>query len=360
MVDFGLFIPIANDGWITSTTSPKYMPTFELNRTICQDAEKYGFKFALSMIKLRGYGGQTEHWDYALESLTLMAGIAAVTEKIKLYATVATLTLPPAMVARMAVTIDDIAPGRFGINIVSGWNQIEYSQMGMWPGDDFYAVRYDYSTEYVTIMRELWATGRSDFKGEYFQMDDCQLKPLPKGKIEIVSAGSSPRGQRFTAELCDYNFTHASTPADLVKINDELEAEAVKAGRSGQVHNYPLYMVIMDETDELAQARVDKYNEGTDVEAMMFMRGQAAKDANSEGTARSMTANTDFKAVRSAVVGSPETVAAFFNDLAEADPDVGIMLMFDDFLEGVERFGKYVMPLIKQPGAFASRLAASA
>ena len=55
------------------------------------------------------------------ESFTLMVGLAAVTERIKLFASVAVLTLPPAMVARMAVTIDSIAPGRFGVNIVSGW-----------------------------------------------------------------------------------------------------------------------------------------------------------------------------------------------------------------------------------------------
>jgi pyrimidine oxygenase len=345
-MDFGVFIPIANDGWITSTTSPKYMPTFELNRQICQRAEEYGFTFALSMIKLRGRGGKTEHWDYALESFTLMAGIAAVTEKLKLYATVATLTIPPAILARMAVTIDDIAPGRFGINIVSGWQQGEYKQMGLWPGDHFYDVRYDYSTEYVTILKELWATGHSDFKGTYFQMEDCQLKPLPHGKIEIVSAGASPRGQRFTAELCDYNFTHAANPDALRQINAQLEAEAAKVGRSGQVHNYPLYMVIMDETDELAQARVDKYNAGHDVEARATMQAGAALDKNSQGTAanamkRTAAVNED------AVAGSPETVAAFFNSLAEVDPDVGVMLMFDDFLEGIERFGKDVMPLIK-------------
>jgi pyrimidine oxygenase len=83
-MDFGLFIPIANNGWITSTTSPQYMPTFDLNKQILQKAEKYGFKFALSMIKLRGYGGLTEHWDYALESFTLMAGLAAVTDEMLL------------------------------------------------------------------------------------------------------------------------------------------------------------------------------------------------------------------------------------------------------------------------------------
>ena len=45
-----------------------------------QKAERYGFDFALSMIKLRGFGGETAYWDYNLESFTLMAGLAAVTE----------------------------------------------------------------------------------------------------------------------------------------------------------------------------------------------------------------------------------------------------------------------------------------
>jgi len=119
----------------------------------------------------------------------LMAGLAAVTQRIKLFASVAVLTIPPAIIARMAVTIDSIAKGRFGINIVSGWHAAEYTQMGVWPGEHYFAERYDYSTEYVQIMQELWATGRSDFHGKYFQMEDCRLGPTPQRPIEIVSAG---------------------------------------------------------------------------------------------------------------------------------------------------------------------------
>ena len=115
------------------------MPSFDLNREILQRAEHYGFEFALSMIKLRGFGGKSEFWDYNLESFTLMAGLAAVTSKIKLFASTAVLTLPPAMVARMASTIDSISHGRFGINIVSGWAKDEYEQMGLWPGDEYFA-----------------------------------------------------------------------------------------------------------------------------------------------------------------------------------------------------------------------------
>ena len=90
-------------------TAPQYMPSFDLNKEIVQKAEKYDVDFTLSMIKLRGVGGKTQFWEHNLESFTLMAGLAAVTNKIKIFATAATLTLPPAIVARMAATIDSIA-----------------------------------------------------------------------------------------------------------------------------------------------------------------------------------------------------------------------------------------------------------
>src|SRR6195952_3370974 len=122
-MDIGVFIPIGNNGWLISETAPQYMPSFALNKEVVQKAEGYGFDFALSMIKLRGFGGKTEFWEHNLESFTLMAGLAAVTDRIKLFATAATLCMPPAIVARMAATIDSISNGRFGLNIITGWQK---------------------------------------------------------------------------------------------------------------------------------------------------------------------------------------------------------------------------------------------
>jgi pyrimidine oxygenase len=344
-MEFGLFIPIANNGWITSATSPQYMPTFELNKQIVQRAEKYGFTFALSMIKLRGYGGPTEHWDYALESFTLMAGLAAVTEEMRLYASVATPTLHPAMVARMAATIDSIAPGRFGINIVAGWNKSEYQQMGLWPGDEYYDHRYDYASEYVTIMRELWETGSSDFKGKFFTLDDCHCKPTPSAKIPIVSAGASPRGRRFTAEHCDYNFTGSITgPEGVAEVNRALREEADKTGRD--ISSYLSYMVIMGETDRDAQRKVDLYNAGLDTEAIAYMQSQAALDTKSTGTSARMISRQTKAVSATTIVGSPATVAERFAELGSVPGTGGFMLNFDDFIEGVEVFGSEVMPLL--------------
>jgi pyrimidine oxygenase len=195
----GVFIPIGNNGWLISTTSPRFKPTFDLNRVVVQKAERYGMEFALSMIKLRGFGGPSEFWDYNLESFTLMAGLAAVTTRIQLFATCSVLTLPPPIAARMAVTIDSISHGRFGLNMITGWQEKEYSQMGIWPGERHYRHRYDYCGEYVTIMRELWATGRSDFQGDFFRMDDCRCLPLPTARIPIICAGQSDRGTEFAA-----------------------------------------------------------------------------------------------------------------------------------------------------------------
>src|SRR5580704_4549378 len=108
-MEVGVFIPIGNNGWLISTTSPQYMPSFALNREITLSAERHGLDFVLSMIKLRGFGGESGFWDHNLDSFTLMAGLAAITTRIRLYATVPTLAVPPAIAARMSDTIDSIS-----------------------------------------------------------------------------------------------------------------------------------------------------------------------------------------------------------------------------------------------------------
>src|ERR1700712_1752543 len=242
-MDIGVFIPINNNGWIISAASPQYMPCFELNKKVVLKAEAYGLDFALSMIKLHGFGGKTEFWDHGLESFTLMAGLASVPSRIRLYASTAVLTIPPAIVARMASTIADISGGRFGVNIVSGWHKIEYSQMGLWPGDEHFGSRYDYSTEYVTVMKELWESGHSDFKGKYFQMDAGKLSPPPVKPVKLVAAGQSDRGMEFAARYCDFNFAlgeGVNQPTQAAGVPARMLAHAANTGRD--VGSYMLYM----------------------------------------------------------------------------------------------------------------------
>jgi pyrimidine oxygenase len=350
-VDIGVFIPINNNGWIISATSPQYMPSFELNKHIVLKAESYGLDFALSMIKLHGFGGKTEFWDHGLESFTLMAGLASVTRRIRLYASTAVLTIPPAIVARMASTISDISGGRFGVNIVSGWHRIEYSQMGLWPGDHHFAERYDYSTEYVHVMHELWNDGHSDFKGKYFQMDACKLSPRPTQPIKLVAAGQSDRGMEFAARYCDFNFAlgeGVNEPTKAAGVPARMLVHATKAGRD--VGSYMLYMVIADETDDAAMAKWNLYNDGADVDALAHLLGKTAEDTAPSDTSMAAAIQRSTLPINfnmGTLVGSYANVAAMLDQVAGMAGVKGIMLTFDDFLTGMDAYGTRIQPLMR-------------
>lgn len=350
-MDIGVFIPIGSNGWLISTTSPQYKPSYDHNLEIVQKAEKHGFDFALSMIKLHGYGGPSEFWDYNLESFTLMAGLAAQTERIKLFATTAVLTIPPAIAARMASTIDSISHGRFGLNLVAGWQKAEYDQMGLWPGDAVhFERRYRYQTEYMQVMKELWETGESNFKGEFFTMDDCQMKPQPSTHIPIVSAGQSSQGMEFAAKYSDYNFSMGvgvNTPTAYAPQNQALIEAAAKTGRD--VGSYVLFMIIAEETDEAAQAKWKLYNDGVDHEAIGWMTGQAKTDVNAEEGNTASRISLPEGAVNmnmGTLVGSYENVARMLDEAGEVEGTKGVLLVFDDFVEGVDKFGEHIMPLL--------------
>ena len=350
-MDIGVFIPINNNGWIISATSPQYMPSFELNKRVVLKAEAYGLDFALSMIKLHGFGGKTEFWDHGLESFTLMAGLASVTNQIRLYASTAVLTIPPAIVARMASTIADISGGRFGVNIVSGWHKIEYSQMGLWPGDEHFSSRYDYSTEYVTVMKELWENGSSNFKGKYFQMEDCKLSPRPAAPVKLVAAGQSDRGMEFAAQYCDFNFCFGegvNTPTKGAAVPARMLAHAKKAGRDAG--SYMLYMIIADKTDAAAMAKWDKYNAGADQDALAHLLGKAAEDTAPSETSMATTIQRSASPINfsmGTLVGSYARVAAMLDEVATMPGVKGIMLTFDDFLIGMDDFGTRIQPLMR-------------
>jgi pyrimidine oxygenase len=351
-MQLGVFIPIGNNGWLISTTSPQYKPTFDLNRTIVEKAENFGFDFALSMIKLHGFGGASGFWDYNLESFTLMAGLAAVTTRIQLFATCAVLTMPPPIAARMAVTIDSISHGRFGVNIISGWQRREYTQMGIWPGAEHYRRRYDYCAEYVTVMRELWETGRSDFKGDFFQMDDCRCLPTPSANIPIICAAQSDAGTRYAAQYADWNFCSSggiNTPGIVTQSVARLLKATQETGR--KCGALVLIMIIADETDDAAMAKWEHYKTGVDLEALAYRDAQAQDDPTVDplaGPNKRRTLGTHNLPTQGGVlVGSYATIARLLDELSEVPGVQGVMLTFDDFVIGMEQFGTRILPLLR-------------
>ncbi len=345
----GVFVPINNNGWLISENAPQYKPSFDLNKAIALRAEEHGLDFLLSMIKLRGFGGKTEFWEYGLESFTLMAGLAAVTERIKIYATCPTLVIPPAFAARMCNTIDSISHGRFGLNLITGWQPPEYTQMGMWPGDEHFRNRYKMLDEYAHILRELWAEGVSDFKGDYYRMEDCRVRPQPTGDMRIICAGSSDEGLAFSAKWADYAFClgkGVNTPTAFASNNARLAQATAKTGRNVSV--FVLVMIIAGETDDAAMTKWRHYNAGVDIDAIAWLADQGAKDTvNTSTNVRQLAAPEGAVNINmGTLVGSYASVARMLDEMAAVPNTGGVLLTFDDFLQGVEDFGTRIQPLM--------------
>ncbi|EHI12698.1 LLM class flavin-dependent oxidoreductase [Mycolicibacterium thermoresistibile] len=343
----GVVLPIANGAQILSKASEHPLPKWDFERELALKAEQFGFDYAFTQVTLRGWGGATKHWDYQIDSLTLMAAIGAVTSEIRLIGSVAIPAMHPAMAAKQCAAVSEISNGRFDLNLVSGWNKPQYAQMGLWPGDEYFATRYDYAEEYATILKELWTTGKSSFKGKYYQLDDCQLGLMPEKPINLICAGQSDRGLDFTAQYGDISYIlgTGTGPEGVAQVVRRVEAACERAQRS--VKALLVTLVVLAETDEEAQAKVDRYVEHADVEAIATMQREAGLDAaGSTAALLQNVGNATFQNLEK-VVGSPETVAAYFDELAEIENLEGVIMVFDEALAGIEMFGREVMPRMR-------------
>jgi alkanesulfonate monooxygenase SsuD/methylene tetrahydromethanopterin reductase-like flavin-dependent oxidoreductase (luciferase family) len=126
---------------------------------------------------------------------TALAALASVTERVELGPLVASTSFhAPAMLAKLAATVDAISGGRLILGLGAGWNRREYTAFGF-PYDK----RISRFEEAFTIIRELVRTGRSDFRGAYYEVADCVLDPSPvrPGGPPLILGSVSPRMMRI-------------------------------------------------------------------------------------------------------------------------------------------------------------------
>jgi len=165
------------------------------------------------------------------EAWTLLAALAAVTERVRLGPLVACAGFhPPGLVAKMAATIDEVSGGRFVLGLGAGWNEREFRAFGI-PYDHRVA-RFE---ESFTIVRGLLAGERVTLAGRYWQADDAVLLPPPARRPELMIGSNGPRMLGIALPHVDAWNTwwdgYGNTPEGFAVLNERISAAARAAGR---------------------------------------------------------------------------------------------------------------------------------
>ena len=345
--EFGVFLPVANGGWIISETAPPLDGLWKQNLAAAVTADEIGLDFVMSMGKWRGFGGKTNHWGSSMESITMMAGIAQATKRVKIWATAHTLLHNPAVVAKMITTLDHISGGRAGLNIVAGAYREEFSQMGAWDDAMTAEDRYVLAEEWTTLIKRLWSEPSVTFKGRFFNFEDCvsDPKPLSHPRPDLICAGMSDRGFRFSVREAGSCFIGGRSIEELRDASRR--ARTIAAELDVKIKTYAMCTIIYGETDAEAERLVDYYRKGTDMGAIINM----LKSWGIPPERLTSVADTQGAFMTQTVVGSPATcrekVEQFIHD-GELD---GLMLIFPDYVEGLKMFGSEILPQINRVAA---------
>lgn len=342
---FGVFLPIANGGWIISKNTPPLDASYRQNREIAILADEIGLDFIMSMMKWRGFGGDTDHWGTSLESVTMMAGIAEVTKNARIIATVHTLLQNPAVVAKMIATLDQISGGRAGLNIVSGSYKNEFDQMGAWPETLDHDGRYRYAEEWTTLVKTMWEKDHVDYDGEFFKFKDCisQPKPVSSPRPYLICAGQSERGLRFTVQHTDACFIGGKTAEDTLRISRM--ARRVAAEHDTTIKVFAMSTVVFGETDAEAEKTVAYYKEGLDWGAAQGMMRSYGMEVDGSPSVMGEKAKETF--MTHTVFGTPATCQQKIKEQIEGCELDGVMLIFPDYVKGLKTMGTEVLPGLK-------------
>ncbi|XID91076.1 LLM class flavin-dependent oxidoreductase [Paenibacillaceae bacterium WGS1546] len=344
-IDFGVFLPIANGGWIISNASPRLDASYSLNRASTILAEELGLDFVMSMAKWRGYGGDTDHWGTSLESMTMMAGLAEATTRVKLFATVHTLLYHPVVAAKMFATLDQISGGRIGMNVVSGAYEKEFSQMGMWPRHLDHDARYDLAGEWIRLVKRLWSEERVDHQGAFFELNDCRSKPKPlqQPRPLILCAGASDKGMGFGIEEGDACFVGGSDLEDLARVSRR--AKGMAAEKNKTIKTYAMFTIIPDQPGMPAEERKRIYQEGADVKAIQgILRSYGLEP---DGRENSMVARSRNVFMTETISGDADEIVQRIRSIIETASLDGMMLTFPDYIEDLRFFGERVLTKLR-------------
>jgi probable F420-dependent oxidoreductase len=222
------------------------------------------------------------------EAWTLLAALAAATERVRLGPLVACAGFhPPGLIAKMAGTIDEVSGGRFVLGLGAGWNQQEFGAFGI-PYDR----RVSRFEEAFAIVRGLLGGERVTLAGRFWQAGDAVLLPPPARRVPLMIGSNGPRVLGISLPHVDAWNTwyedYGNSAERFGALNERISAAARDAGRAPeQIERSACVLVALD-------------------------RVASERPATPEAPP---------------VEGPPERIAAHLRELAEAGADEAIMVV---------------------------------
>jgi dimethylsulfone monooxygenase len=348
----GVFSFNVKSGGAITTAEGSLRGTWDEQVAIAQAADRGGWDFVLPVARWRGMGGPSGYCDDSLETFTWAAGLAAVTERIGVICTVHVPIFHPLLAAKQGATIDVISGGRFGINVVVGWNASEFDMFGIeqQPHD----VRYEVGAEWAAIVRALWSDESVDYEGKYYTIRDGYLSPKPVARPRpvLVNAGQSAAGIRFAAEHMDFTFQSHPEVDELLKLVTQAK-QIARDEFDREIGVLSLLHIACADTEREAQDLFTYYVDevGDDVAARRMVELMIGGDLRSvprdvlAGHQRALKAGSGGMPI----VGTPEMVTEKIIELHGLGL-AGAAITWMDFQDGIGRFNEQVLPLMVEAG----------
>jgi alkanesulfonate monooxygenase SsuD/methylene tetrahydromethanopterin reductase-like flavin-dependent oxidoreductase (luciferase family) len=183
--------------------SAKLAPTFDypVMEHFWREADDLGFH---AIANYDHFYGLIDNTVPTHEGWTSLAAMAVVVRRARVSCMVTGVTYRhPAVLAKMAVTVDHISGGRLDFGLGAGWHEAEHQGYGIeFPGAGTRVAMLD---EALTVIKRLWTEKAVTFEGRFFTLRDalCEPKPLQRPHPPIVIGGEKPKMLRVVARHAD-------------------------------------------------------------------------------------------------------------------------------------------------------------
>ena len=354
----GLFGANCSSGRAVTKVPERWTGNWEDNLALARMADEAGIEFMLPVGRWKGYGGDTDYMGTTLETITWATGLLAHTKRLVVFGTVHAPLFHPVIAAKQMVTADHISGGRFGLNIVVGWNEDEFQMFGVTQRE--HDARYDYAQDWIDAVKTAWeAEDDVDFDGQFIKLKKLRAKPKPYSGTRplIMNAGASDVGRSFAIRNCDAFFTNAS------RTSMEDNATRVKAAKDeARTHGRELDVYgVGVVTCRPTQKEADEYYRYALIENgdWSAVDGILAKKKISVAT----VGEEEFQRQRQGyvngmggllMVGDPDQIAQTLANLSKAGLR-GIGFSFVNYLKELPYFCDEVLPRLERMGVRAKR-----